>query len=51
MDELLERRAYHDDSGRRKERRICGGFDPTILAEKYMTEKDDLIRNTDFLER
>ena len=51
MDDLLKRRAYHDDSGRRKERRLCGGFDPNILAEKYMTEKGDLIRNTGFPER
>ncbi|KAL1825462.1 hypothetical protein ACET3Z_012240 [Daucus carota] len=51
VDDLLKRRAYHDDSGRRKERRLCGGFDPNILAEKYMTEKGDLIRNTGFPER
>ncbi|WOG98158.1 hypothetical protein DCAR_0417499 [Daucus carota subsp. sativus] len=47
VDDLLKRRAYHDG---RKER-TGGGVDPTIIAEKYMTEKDDLIRNTDFPER
>lgn len=42
---------YYGESGRRKERRIEDEFEPTILSEKYMTEKDDMIRNTDFPER
>lgn len=59
MDDLLKRRkqgltemsGYYDASGRRKERRIVDEFEPTILSEKYMTEKDDMVRNTDFPER
>lgn len=48
---LAEMSEYYDASGRRKERRIVDEFEPTILSEKYMTEKDDMIRNTDFPER
>ncbi|KAL1810124.1 hypothetical protein ACET3Z_027114 [Daucus carota] len=45
---------YHRgrNTGRRQERRIGSGFDPTITARKvYTTEKDDLILNTNFQER
>ncbi|KAL8133543.1 hypothetical protein AgCh_008853 [Apium graveolens] len=59
VDDLLKRRkqgltemsGFDDPPGRRKELRNIGGFDPTILSEKYMTEKDDIIRNIDFPER
>ena len=59
MDDLLKRRkqgltemsGFDDPPGRRNELRNIGGFDPTILSEKYMTEKDDKIRNIDFPKR
>ncbi|KAL8146358.1 hypothetical protein AgCh_004195 [Apium graveolens] len=59
VDDLLKRRkqgltemsGFDDPPGRRNELRNIGGFDPTILSEKYMTEKDDNIRNIDFLKR
>ncbi|KAL8089143.1 hypothetical protein AgCh_038785 [Apium graveolens] len=59
VDDLLKRRkqgltemsGFDDPPGRRNELRNIGGFDPTILSEKYMTEKDDKIRNIDFPKR
>ncbi|KAL8099481.1 hypothetical protein AgCh_031929 [Apium graveolens] len=42
---------FDDPPGRRNELRNIWGFDPTILSEKYMTEKDDNIRNIDFPKR
>ncbi|KAL8116679.1 hypothetical protein AgCh_023004 [Apium graveolens] len=59
VDDLLKRRkqgltemsGFDDPPGRRNELRNIGGFDPTILSEKYMTEKDNNIRNIDFLKR
>ncbi|KAL8156028.1 hypothetical protein AgCh_001194 [Apium graveolens] len=59
VDDLLKRRkqgltemsGFDDPPGRRNELRNIGGFDPTILSEKYMTEKDDNIRNIDFPKR
>lgn len=58
VDELLMRRkqdraksAMHDESGEFSERRLEDEFDPTILAEKYMTEKDEHIRKIDIPER
>lgn len=58
VDELLLRRKQdraksgkHDESGEWSERRLEDEFDPTILAEKYMTEKDEHIRKIDVPER
>lgn len=58
VDELLMRRKQdraksgrHDESGEWSERRLEDEFDPTILAEKYMTEKDEHIRKIDVPER
>lgn len=46
----LEKDRY-DENGLRKERNIGEEFEPTILAERYMTEKDDRIRDIDIPER
>lgn len=58
VEELLMRRkqdraksGMHDESGEWSERRLEDEFDPTILAEKYMTEKDERIRQRDVPER
>ncbi|KAL8118911.1 hypothetical protein AgCh_016413 [Apium graveolens] len=59
VDDLLKRRkqgltemnGFDDPPGRRNELRNIGGFDPTILSEKYMTENDNNIRNIDFPKR
>lgn len=58
VDELLMRRkqdraksSMHVESGEWSERRLEDEFDPTILAEKYMTEKDEHIRKIDVPER
>ncbi|KAL8120337.1 hypothetical protein AgCh_017493 [Apium graveolens] len=59
VDDLLKRRkqgltemsGFDDPPEKRKKLRNIGGFDPTILSEKYMTEKDDIIHNIDFPER
>ncbi|KAL8156873.1 hypothetical protein AgCh_001829 [Apium graveolens] len=59
VDDLLKRRkqgltemsGFDDPPGRINELRNIGGFDPTILSEKYMTEKDDNIRNIDLPKR
>ncbi|XP_059668271.1 transcription elongation factor SPT6 homolog [Cornus florida] len=58
VDELLRLRkqglakmSRHNDSGEFRERRIEDEFEPIILSEKYMTEKDDTIREIDIPER
>lgn len=51
VDELLERRKQGLDSSEWRERRLEDEFEPIILSEKYMTEKDDHIRMTDIPER
>ncbi|KAH7843835.1 hypothetical protein Vadar_021229 [Vaccinium darrowii] len=57
VDELLRLRKQglakmgkHDDSGGR-EKRLEDEFEPIVLSEKYMTQKDDLIRGIDIPER
>lgn len=57
VDELLRLRKQglakmgkHDDSGGR-EKRLEDEFEPIVLSEKYMTQKDDLIRGIDLPER
>ncbi|KAF8410945.1 hypothetical protein HHK36_003482 [Tetracentron sinense] len=40
-----------DDSGEWREKRLEDEFEPFILTEKYMTEKDDQIREIDVAER
>ncbi|XWS08222.1 hypothetical protein CRYUN_Cryun41cG0061200 [Craigia yunnanensis] len=51
VDELLLLRKQGIDSNEWKERRLEDQFEPTVLSEKYMTEKDDQIRMTDIPER
>ncbi|XP_021745917.1 transcription elongation factor SPT6 homolog [Chenopodium quinoa] len=46
----LERDRY-DESGEWNERRLEHEFEPIILAERYMTDKDDRIREIDIPER
>ncbi|XP_021296325.1 transcription elongation factor SPT6 homolog [Herrania umbratica] len=51
VDELLQLRKQGLDSSEWRERRLEDQFEPTVLSEKYMTEKDDQIRMTDIPER
>ncbi|KAB2010238.1 hypothetical protein ES319_D10G224600v1 [Gossypium barbadense] len=51
VDELLLLRKQGLDSSEQKEGRLEDQFEPTVLSEKYMTEKDDQIRMTDVPER
>ncbi|CAN0922993.1 Transcription elongation factor SPT6 homolog [Linum grandiflorum] len=53
VDELLELRKQHglDSDNERLEARLEHEFEPMVLAGKYMTEKDDEIRQTDIPER
>ncbi|XP_077219251.1 global transcription factor group B1 [Tasmannia lanceolata] len=58
VDELLMLRKQgfakggnYDDSGEWREKRLEDEFEPFILTEKYMTEKDDRIREIDVPER
>jgi transcription elongation factor SPT6 len=54
VDELLQKRKqglHHLDSSEWRERRLEDEFEPIILREKYMTEKDDQIRELDVPER
>lgn len=51
VDELLQLRKQGLDSGEWRERRLEDEFEPIVLSEKYMTEKDDLIRERDAPER
>ena len=46
----LERDGY-DDSGQWKDRGLEYEFEPIILAERYMTDKDDRMREIDVPER
>ncbi|GJR37279.1 transcription elongation factor SPT6 [Tanacetum coccineum] len=47
----LERRSRHDEEDEWKERDLEDEFEPIILSEKYMTKKDDRIREIDIPER
>ena len=51
VDELLLLRKQGIDSNEWNERRLEDQFEPTVLIEKYMTEKDDQVRMTDIPER
>lgn len=54
VDELLSRRKQdleRDDTSRFAPKLIEDEFEPFILSEKYMTPKDDIIRETDVPER
>nr|GEW20626.1 transcription elongation factor SPT6 homolog [Tanacetum cinerariifolium] len=47
----VERRNRHDETDERKERDIEDEFEPIVISEKYITKKDDLIREIDIPER
>ena len=58
MDELLrlrkqglEKMGKYDGSGEWSERRFDDEFEPIVLSEKYMKEKDNHIRKEDIPER
>nr|GMC79287.1 transcription elongation factor SPT6 homolog [Ipomoea batatas] len=58
VDELLRLRkqglakmGHYDEGGEWRERRLEDEFEPIILSEKYMTEKDEKIREIDIPER
>lgn len=51
VDELLLQRKQGLDSSDYRERRLEDEFEPIVLSEKYMTEKDDRIRDLDVPER
>lgn len=58
VDELLRLRkqglakmGHYDEAGEWRERRLEDEFEPIILSEKYMTEKDERIREIDIPER
>lgn len=54
VDELLmlrKRLAASSGDGSWVEKRLEDEFEPFILSEKYMTPKDDIIRETDVPER
>nr|DAD43000.1 TPA_asm: hypothetical protein HUJ06_001230 [Nelumbo nucifera] len=49
--EGLAKSGRYDESGEWREKRLEDEFEPFILTEKYMTEKDDQIREIDIPER
>ncbi|PWA93343.1 global transcription factor group B1 [Artemisia annua] len=58
VDEFLRQRKFqlgerspYDEPSEWKERKLEDEFEPIILSEKYMTEKDDKIREIDIPER
>ncbi|OAY44576.1 transcription elongation factor SPT6 homolog isoform X1 [Manihot esculenta] len=51
VDDFLLRRKRELESSEWKETRLDKEFEPTVLSEKYMTEKDELIRMSDIPER
>ncbi|XP_065853153.1 transcription elongation factor SPT6 homolog [Euphorbia lathyris] len=51
VDELLSRRKQELESSEWKETRLDKEFEPTVLSDKYMTEKDEQIRVADIPER
>ena len=51
VDELLQLRKQGLDSTEWRERRLEDEFEPIVLSEKYMTEKDDQIKELDIPER
>ncbi|GKV29000.1 hypothetical protein SLEP1_g37984 [Rubroshorea leprosula] len=51
VDELLLLRKQGLDSAEWRESRLEDEFEPAVLSEKYMTEKDDQIRMADIPER
>lgn len=51
VDELLQLRKRELDTQEWREKRLEDEFEPIVISEKYMTEKDDQIREIDIPER
>lgn len=51
VDKLLEARNQSREKNDNRETRLEDDFEPIVLSEKYMTEKDDGIRELDIPER
>lgn len=51
VDDLLKLRKQSLGPGESRENRMEDEFEPVVLAEKYMTTKDDKIRERDIPER
>lgn len=51
VDELLQLRKRELDTHEWREKRLEDEFEPIVISEKYMTEKDDQIREIDIPER
>lgn len=51
VDELLQSRKQSLELREYRETRLEDEFEPIVLSEKYMTEKDDRIRELDIPER
>lgn len=51
VDELLQLRKRELDTHEWREKRLEDEFEPIVISEKYMTEKDDQIREIDMPER
>ncbi|KAL1352205.1 hypothetical protein HN51_016203 [Arachis hypogaea] len=51
VEELLQNRKHKLESNEYRETRLEDEFEPIVLSEKYMTEKDDQIRELDIPER
>ncbi|KAJ1404514.1 YqgF/RNase H-like domain [Sesbania bispinosa] len=51
VDELIEARNQSRELNEYRETRLEDEFEPIVLSEKYMTEKDDQIRELDIPER
>lgn len=51
VEELLQSRKHSLELRENRETRLEDEFEPIVLSEKYMTEKDDRIRELDIPER
>ena len=51
VEEFLDARNRSREQNDNRETRLEDEFEPIILSEKYMTEKDDMIRELDIPER
>lgn len=51
VEELLQDRRHKLELHEYRETRLEDEFEPIVLSEKYMTEKDDQIRELDIPER
>lgn len=47
----LEKKGRYEESGEWRERRLEEEFEPIIVEEQYITEKDNVIRSIDIPER